>query len=50
MFTFILSLSLFLFIISYNYGKDDAISDMKVKYPFENFNQQTSEGKTTRDQ
>lgn len=50
LFTVIISISLLFFIIAYNYSKDDAINDMKVKYPFDSFNQQTSEDKTTRNQ
>lgn len=42
-----LGILMFIFFISYlfienNYSKDDAISDMKAKYPFVSFNQQTS--------
>ena len=50
LFTVIISISLLFFIIAYNYSKDDAINDMKVKYPFDSFNQQISEDKTTRNQ
>ena len=39
-----------LIIISYSYNEFDAINDMKVKYPFDSFNQQISEDKTTRNQ
>ena len=42
MFTFFISFPILLFFIEDNYSKDDAISDMKAKYPFESFNQQTS--------
>ena len=41
MFTFFISFPILLFFIEDNYSKDDAISDMKAKYPFESFNQQT---------